>query len=362
MLTGETAYDPAGRLYESSAAGTATRFLYDGATLIGETDASGSLLRRFVPGPGVDETLVWYEGAGTSDRRWLLQDRMGSTIGAADAAGASLATYSYDEVGRPGAWSGARLRYTGAMMLPEAQLYHLRARAYSPALGRFLQTDPVLQNGGMNLYEYVGDDPVNASDPSGLQDCPSRGPYPVDCGMPVVVTPVDVSRRHDYRSMWGAGSGIIGGGQTGAYFHIRTQLAPVRVREQSPDESASDPGHWQCLARLDDAAIDVWNDSRLMIAGGAGVLGGGILIAVAPEAPWPGMFLGGPSLGLVRSSQLHREDAMAVLSAHGLGSYGESISRAAAVDLLLTIASPMSPRMQLPLPSQLEYPALCTPK
>ncbi len=163
------AYDPAGRLYESSASGTATRFLYDGATLIGETDASGTLLRRFVPGPGVDEPLVWYEGAGTSDRRWLLQDRMGSTIGAADAAGASLATYAYDEYGRPGAWTGPRLRYTGAMMLPEAQLYHLRARAYSPALGRFMQSDPILYGGGMNVYAYVGNDPVNWRDPTGLR-------------------------------------------------------------------------------------------------------------------------------------------------------------------------------------------------
>lgn len=106
-----------GVLYESSAAAVATRFLYDGATLIGEYNASGVLQRRYVPGPGVDEPVLWYEGSGTSDRRWLLQDRIGSVIGAADAAGASLAAYAYDEYGRPNAWTGARLRYTGQMML-----------------------------------------------------------------------------------------------------------------------------------------------------------------------------------------------------------------------------------------------------
>ncbi len=116
----------------------------------------------------MDEPVLWYEGAGTSDRRWLLQDRIGSVIGAADAAGAALAAYAYDEYGRPNAWTGARLRYTGQMLLPEAQLYHYRARAYSPTLGRFLQTDPILYAGGMNLYAYVGNDPVNASDASGL--------------------------------------------------------------------------------------------------------------------------------------------------------------------------------------------------
>jgi RHS repeat-associated protein len=126
--------------------------------------------RRFVHGPGVDEPLVWYEGAGTSDRRWLVQDQLGSVIAVSNASGAALSVNSYNEYGIPGSSNAGRFQYTGQMWLPEAQLYHYKARAYAPSLGRFLQTDPILYAGGMNLYAYVGGDPVNAIDPLGLCD------------------------------------------------------------------------------------------------------------------------------------------------------------------------------------------------
>jgi uncharacterized protein RhaS with RHS repeats len=56
------------------------------------------------------------------------------------------------------------------MWLPEASLYNFKARDYSPSLGRFMQTDPILFGGGLNIYAYVGNDPVNATDPLGLND------------------------------------------------------------------------------------------------------------------------------------------------------------------------------------------------
>jgi RHS repeat-associated protein len=39
----------------------------------------------------------------------------------------------------------------------------MRARVYAPALGRFLQADPIGTDGGVNLYAYVENDPLNAT-------------------------------------------------------------------------------------------------------------------------------------------------------------------------------------------------------
>jgi RHS repeat-associated protein len=50
------------------------------------------------------------------------------------------------------------------MAIPQAQLYHYRARAYDPMMGRFLQTDPIRYDDGPNIYAYVHGDPVNGSE------------------------------------------------------------------------------------------------------------------------------------------------------------------------------------------------------
>jgi RHS repeat-associated protein len=160
------AYEPTGRLWSVASGGTTT-FLYSGSDLVAEYNGVGTLLRRYVPGPGTDAPVIWYEGSGAGDRRFLLADPQGSIIAVTNSAGGSLATNTYDEYGIPAAGNQGRFQYTGQAWLPELGLYHYKARAYSPTLGRFLQTDPSGYSDGLNWYAYVGNDPLNKTDPTG---------------------------------------------------------------------------------------------------------------------------------------------------------------------------------------------------
>src|SRR5207248_1941494 len=57
--------------------------------------------------------------------------------------------------------------YAGRIWDAAILAYNNRAREYDPELGRFLQQDPLGQQDDVNVYDYVHNNPANATDPSG---------------------------------------------------------------------------------------------------------------------------------------------------------------------------------------------------
>ncbi|MCB2130831.1 MAG: RHS repeat-associated core domain-containing protein [Rhodobacteraceae bacterium] len=126
----------------------------------------------------VDEPVGFEEytvssGVGSGTEHALYADRQGSVIWVTEpATGQVVAGYEYDGYGQLTQTAGTLSQpygYTGREYDAESGLYHYRARAYDPAAGVFVQSDPIgFGSGTRNLYEYVGNNPFAANDPTGL--------------------------------------------------------------------------------------------------------------------------------------------------------------------------------------------------
>ena len=119
-----------------------------------------------------------------------LTDALGSVANLTAADGSSEWSHTYKPFGAmsqetqhdPGAPQNP-MRYTGQLSDPDTGLYHLRARQYDPALGRFLTLDPLeqpLTDPYQSAYLYANGMPTALVDPSGLD---SDAPGGESCGL-----------------------------------------------------------------------------------------------------------------------------------------------------------------------------------
>ena len=163
--TASYTYDGDGLRASKTVSGTTTTFVYDDeATPVLLTDGSNSYLY------GPDGLPI--EQAGTSGSFWFVHDEVGSTLMLLGATGPAAGGYSYTPYGLAAHTGTATtpLQFTGQYTDAETGLVYLDARYYDPATAQFLTVDPLV-NITRTPYSYVGDNPLNGSDPSG--DCPT---------------------------------------------------------------------------------------------------------------------------------------------------------------------------------------------
>ncbi len=174
-------YDPFGRRISKTVYGLNTGYLYNGANVVQEL--SGSSPSANLLSGGVDEVFARTDSSGTDS---FLRDGLGSTLALTDSAGTIQQSYAYDPYGgtsTTGNSSTNSYQFTGRET-DATGLYYLRARYYNPAFGRFMSEDPIGFAGGNNIYAYVGDDPLDLLDPSGLKPCSDFGCSPNDPNNP----------------------------------------------------------------------------------------------------------------------------------------------------------------------------------
>jgi RHS repeat-associated protein len=172
-------YDALGRLVArwNDISQIMARFYYDDQwRLIAEDDGDTNLTAKYVYGPEIDEPVRMTRN-GTN--YYYHAAALGTVTEITSSTGTLVEQYSYDVYGEPtfrngssnlltGSAIGNRLLFQGRDRDPDTGLYNFRNRYYSPTMGRFLQVDPIGVRGGMNLYSFGANDPLNQTDPFGL--------------------------------------------------------------------------------------------------------------------------------------------------------------------------------------------------
>ena len=138
------------------------QYLWDGLELETEQTTGYQTVAKYTWGSALDEAVSM---SRKGNNYYYTQDALRSVSDLLSAGGSPLEHYTYSALGTPsGATAlGNPWMFTGARFDPETSLYSLRARWYSPALGRFSRPDPAGQEAESNEYSYADNSPISHS-------------------------------------------------------------------------------------------------------------------------------------------------------------------------------------------------------
>ncbi|MGC1507126.1 RHS repeat-associated core domain-containing protein [Ketobacter sp.] len=156
------------RTKKVTAAGT-THYVYGrNGQLYGEYNGSGALIREYVYLNG--EPLAVFDATGAIT--YLHTDHLGTPRIGSDSTGAMVWAWDSDAFGNDVSstnLSTMPLRFAGQYEDTESALFYNWNRYYNPATGRYISSDPIGLDGGLNTYGYASTNPIMFTDPRGLE-------------------------------------------------------------------------------------------------------------------------------------------------------------------------------------------------
>jgi RHS repeat-associated protein len=162
-------YDYLGRRIKKEFDGTSTWYLYDETTLLAELDDSGALVKRYTFAPNSFEPLsLIHEGTTYSyQNNHLRTPRIMTTIDATIVWNAKYSSFGQADIDGSSIVDN-NLRFPGQYYDQETGLHYNWHRYYDPNIGRYLTSDPIGLRGGINLFIYAFNNPINLIDLFGL--------------------------------------------------------------------------------------------------------------------------------------------------------------------------------------------------
>ncbi len=166
-MNAEYVYNFQGQRVSKQVDGITTHFIYDlNGQLIAEADSNGTIIKEYAYING--QRLSVFENGATY---FVHTDHLGTPIALSDSTGTVQWKAHYTPFGKAIVEVNnltQNIRFPGQYFDAESGLHYNYFRDYDPEIGRYIQSDPIGLNGGINTYGYVGGNPVNWVDPLGL--------------------------------------------------------------------------------------------------------------------------------------------------------------------------------------------------
>ncbi|MDR4467886.1 MAG: FG-GAP-like repeat-containing protein [Nitrospira sp.] len=284
--------------------------------------------------------------------RYQFHNHLESTALELDEVGAVISYEDYYPFGGTSYLAGRgdievslkRYRFADKERDEESGLYYFGARYYAPWLGRWTSCDPAALVDGTNVYRYVKNNPINATDPTGMWEMPSWRTIAVVAAVVVVGTVVTVA------TAGAAGPLVVGAvasvGLTGTAATVATGVAVGAIAGAVGGAAAGAAGEatrQTVSSRALGLGTEEFSGGRILSAAGEGaVTGAAIGGAVGGAAAFATTAAGTAAIGAVGRVAQRVAPTLsrgAVSAARGVGNVASTVARAPGVRQALSATS-----------------------